>query len=640
MEYKILANEDAIKKILSKGVKNMPQNPAACGYKPDQIRKFYYETEELTLELMKAIEENIYKTIVNYAAFEHPKTYIGVDYPNIQGVQGGETWTITLPKYTGWTWKDRSIQLQADITITLSEMETEAKRLAYAYVFFKGSETDTNEYPWVTYVTSPDAFIVVAQSAIPSLDLTQYRFICVAKLPIYKDNKYSTIPSLDMGGLPFKWNDKIIVENIEVNKRIDELEKKINNGSGSNLNTTPIYGSIKKFARELYNNGKFYIMVPFHTTESISDVPNWATGYAMGYICIAYSQIWIEITERATNKIYRCNWVHHETITADTDLSTIVGKWSDWEVCCKDIAVDTKLSTESENPVQNKVVAEALNGKVTAIKNTVGEQAYTQNASNETVLTPVSEYATSNTIVKRNNSGRILTVSPVTGNDCANKTYVDTLLENRVTFEDYPSSTKAGVICVSGLNYGLEWVDSQKALRVREAKEEIIKARSGYRYEAVTLGKVDSVIKEVLINPLVTMSPEEQRNAQAWLGVSGGLFKYIHNLDFSDANGVLHRVTGISKFGTLFTYVQYKGICLGTFNADEHPDIFNTGLQPDVLLLTSAFINNISEIVSPPRAEFSIEESADWTERTIYLTKIEDIDLININNFYTVVREV
>ena len=75
MEYKILANEDAIKKILSKGVKNMPQNPAACGYKPDQIRKFYYETEELTLELMKAIEENIYKFIVNYAAIVEVDTF-------------------------------------------------------------------------------------------------------------------------------------------------------------------------------------------------------------------------------------------------------------------------------------------------------------------------------------------------------------------------------------------------------------------------------------------------------------------------------------------------------------------------------------------------------------------------------------
>lgn len=166
----------------------------------------------------------ISKELTKIKNFEHPKTYIGLDYPNIQGVQGGEFWTITFPKYTGWTWKDRSIEVQEDITLTLSIRDIGEKRLKLAYIFLKESSIKNNPSDWMEYITSADDFMITTQGQVPVVNATQYRFIGVAKLPIYEGNTYSSIPHLDMGGLPFRWNGQI-VENIEIDKKIGDIDK-------------------------------------------------------------------------------------------------------------------------------------------------------------------------------------------------------------------------------------------------------------------------------------------------------------------------------------------------------------------------------------------------------------------------------
>ncbi len=58
MANKILT-DTKIEQILSKGVRDMPQNPASQGYTKDQIRAFYYKPEAEMLEAMSQIEDSI-----------------------------------------------------------------------------------------------------------------------------------------------------------------------------------------------------------------------------------------------------------------------------------------------------------------------------------------------------------------------------------------------------------------------------------------------------------------------------------------------------------------------------------------------------------------------------------------------------
>lgn len=59
MEYIKKFTAEIIEKILSKGVRDMPQNPAAQGYSERQIRGFYYIPEKETIELVSEIEDNL-----------------------------------------------------------------------------------------------------------------------------------------------------------------------------------------------------------------------------------------------------------------------------------------------------------------------------------------------------------------------------------------------------------------------------------------------------------------------------------------------------------------------------------------------------------------------------------------------------
>lgn len=58
MDYVKKITTDRIEKILSKGVRDMPQNPAAQGYNERQIRAFYYIPEKEILELLSGFEDD------------------------------------------------------------------------------------------------------------------------------------------------------------------------------------------------------------------------------------------------------------------------------------------------------------------------------------------------------------------------------------------------------------------------------------------------------------------------------------------------------------------------------------------------------------------------------------------------------
>lgn len=59
MDYTKKLTTELLEKILSKGVRDMPQNPAAQGYDERQIRGFYYLPEKAILELIMDIESTI-----------------------------------------------------------------------------------------------------------------------------------------------------------------------------------------------------------------------------------------------------------------------------------------------------------------------------------------------------------------------------------------------------------------------------------------------------------------------------------------------------------------------------------------------------------------------------------------------------
>jgi hypothetical protein len=67
MKYEKKITENLIEKILSKGVRDMPQNPASRGFTPEQIREFYYLPEQETLELLMDIEDEM-SNVVNDVA--------------------------------------------------------------------------------------------------------------------------------------------------------------------------------------------------------------------------------------------------------------------------------------------------------------------------------------------------------------------------------------------------------------------------------------------------------------------------------------------------------------------------------------------------------------------------------------------
>lgn len=63
MEYKKQTTKELIEKILSKGVRDMPTNPGALGYTEEQIKAFYYIPEKNILILISNIEDEILRVV-------------------------------------------------------------------------------------------------------------------------------------------------------------------------------------------------------------------------------------------------------------------------------------------------------------------------------------------------------------------------------------------------------------------------------------------------------------------------------------------------------------------------------------------------------------------------------------------------
>lgn len=59
MDYVKKLTSELVEKILSKGVRDMPQNPAAQGYNERQIREFYYLPEKLILEILMEMDNSL-----------------------------------------------------------------------------------------------------------------------------------------------------------------------------------------------------------------------------------------------------------------------------------------------------------------------------------------------------------------------------------------------------------------------------------------------------------------------------------------------------------------------------------------------------------------------------------------------------
>ena len=83
MEYIKKVTQEIINKILSKGVKDMPQNPSAQGLTAAQIREFYYAPEKMTLELIAEIENAVAE------AFNQIPTNDGYSKEDIDGIVNG-----------------------------------------------------------------------------------------------------------------------------------------------------------------------------------------------------------------------------------------------------------------------------------------------------------------------------------------------------------------------------------------------------------------------------------------------------------------------------------------------------------------------------------------------------------------------
>ena len=85
MEYIKKVTQEIINKILSKGVKDMPQNPSAQGLTAAQIREFYYAPEKMTLELIAEIENAVAE------AFNQIPTNDGYSKEDIDRIVNGIT---------------------------------------------------------------------------------------------------------------------------------------------------------------------------------------------------------------------------------------------------------------------------------------------------------------------------------------------------------------------------------------------------------------------------------------------------------------------------------------------------------------------------------------------------------------------
>ena len=63
-------------KIMSLGVRDMPQNPASQGYSAQQIREFYYLPENAILDVLMQIEDEI-ERVLKYSNVDDLNALVG-----------------------------------------------------------------------------------------------------------------------------------------------------------------------------------------------------------------------------------------------------------------------------------------------------------------------------------------------------------------------------------------------------------------------------------------------------------------------------------------------------------------------------------------------------------------------------------
>ena len=107
----------------------------------------------------------------------------------------------------------------------------------------------------------------------------------------------------------------------------------------------------------------------------------------------------------------------------------------DWEdvTGAAEITVDPELSPTSTNPVENRVITNALNNKLDKPVNPTRNSVVTMTAQGAVTTTAlVHESATAWSVPLRDNNGCIKAATPIDGTDAANKSFVESAIQTAV----------------------------------------------------------------------------------------------------------------------------------------------------------------------------------------------------------------
>ena len=205
MDYVKKITTDLIEKILSKGVRDMPQNPAAQGYDEKQIRAFYYLPEKQILITMSMIEEGLVKEL------EKLQT-------NGVSVRFGETEGTAYEGNKGKQNADDIATLQSDIAelqsgkadVTYESLETESKEVVGAI-----NELNSNTVKNTDYASTKKAGIVKSGGAVCGITINDINGnislaqLTDAELEAKTDGKAVTANKIDKAVMEGVVNNKI-----------------------------------------------------------------------------------------------------------------------------------------------------------------------------------------------------------------------------------------------------------------------------------------------------------------------------------------------------------------------------------------------------------------------------------------------
>ena len=93
--------------------------------------------------------------------------------------------------------------------------------------------------------------------------------------------------------------------------------------------------------------------------------------------------------------------------------------------------IDEVIDNQSTNLVNNKTIAEALEGKINTAPSSVVSVAYVKNGDGDNTTVSYSYAANGNTIAYRSPGGTLAVETPTQTNDATNKSYVDTELAKK-----------------------------------------------------------------------------------------------------------------------------------------------------------------------------------------------------------------